>query len=171
VIMTGGLAGIGLEQAANYGIPAVFSKFGRNFEAQADYLGIQYAYKAGYDPNGMIDFFEKLEALEKRRPGFRMKLYGDHPQTPDRIAQSQREIGTILPPRDQYIISSSDFEQAKKRLALVMKHKLLKDEKDTAKPDLRRTAGDKNPGDKNPDQTDKTQDDDRPVIKHKPGDK
>jgi beta-barrel assembly-enhancing protease len=171
VIMTGGLAGIGLEQAANYGIPAVFSKFGRNFEAQADYLGIQYAYKAGYDPNGMIDFFEKLEALEKRRPGFRMKLYGDHPQTPDRIAQSQREIGTILPPRDQYIISSSDFEQAKKRLALVMKHKLLKDEKDTAKPDLRRTAGDKNPGDKNPDQTDKTKDDDRPVIKHKPGDK
>jgi beta-barrel assembly-enhancing protease len=166
VIMTGGLAGIGLEQAANYGIPAVFSKFGRNFEAQADYLGIQYAYKAGYDPNGMIDFFEKLEALEKRRPGFRMKLYGDHPQTPDRIAQSQREIGTILPPRDQYIISSSDFEQAKKRLALVMKHKLLKDEKDTAKPDLRRTAGDKTP-----DQTDKTQDDDRPVIKHKPGDK
>ena len=171
VIMTGGLAGIGVNEAANYGIPAVFSKFGRNFEAQADYLGVQYAYKAGYDPNGMIDFFEKLQALEKRRPGFAMKLYGDHPQTPDRITKSQQEIGSILPPRDQYIVSSSDFEQAKKRLALIMKHKLLKDDKDKPSPELRRTAGDRNPGDKNPDQTGKSQDDDRPVIKRNPGGK
>ncbi|HZE79645.1 MAG TPA: M48 family metallopeptidase [Candidatus Polarisedimenticolia bacterium] len=169
VILTGGLAGIGINQAANYGIPAVFSKFGRNFEAQADYLGVQYAYKSGYDPNGMIDFFEKLQALEKKRPGVAMKLYGDHPQTPDRIAKSQHEIGTILPPREQYIMDTSDFQQAKKRLALIMKHKLLKDDKDAAKPDLRRTAGDKNPGDKNPDQNDKNQNDDRPVIKRKPG--
>jgi predicted Zn-dependent protease len=166
VILTGGLAGLGVNTAANYGIPAVFSKFGRNFEAQADYLGVQYAYKAGYDPNGMINFFEKLQALEKKRPGVAMKLYGDHPQTPDRIVKSQHEIGTILPPRDQYTVDTSDFQQAKKRLALIMKHRLLKDDKDKQKPDLRRTAGDKNPGDKNPDQND-----DRPVIKRKPGDK
>jgi predicted Zn-dependent protease len=166
VILTGGLAGLGVNEAANFGIPAVFSKFGRNFEAQADYLGIQYAYKSGYDPNGMINFFEKIQALEKRRPGLRMKLYGDHPATPDRIAQSQREIGTILPPRDQYITDTSEFQQAKKRLALVMKHKLQKDGKDAQKPDLRRTAGDKSP-----DQNDKDsgQNDDRPVIKRKPG--
>ena len=171
VIMTGGIAGIGANEAANFGIPAVFSKFGRNFEAQADYLGIQYAYKSGYDPNGMINFFEKLQTLEKRRPGVATKLYGDHPQTPDRIAQSQREIGSILPPRGQYIVDTSDFQQAKKRLALVMKHKLQKDGKDAQKPDLRRTAGDKNPADKSPDQNDKNpgQDDDRPVIKRKPG--
>jgi predicted Zn-dependent protease len=167
VILTGGIAGIGINQAANYGIPAVFSKFGRNFEAQADYLGVQYAYKAGYDPNGMIDFFEKLQVLEKKRPGVAMKLYGDHPQTPDRIAKSQHEIGTILPPREQYIMDTSDFQQAKKRLALIMKNKLLKDGKDTQKPDLRRTAG----GDKNPDQNDKNQNDDRPVIKRNPGGK
>ena len=171
IIMTGGIAGIGANEAANFGIPAVFSKFGRNFEAQADYLGIQYAYKAGYDPNGMIDFFEKIQAMEKRRAGFRARLYGDHPQTPDRIAQSQREIGSILPPRDQYIVSSSDFEQAKKRLALVMKHKLQKDGKEEQKPDLRRTAGSKNPNDTSPDQNGKSQDDDRPVIKRKPSDK
>ncbi len=170
VILTGGLAGLGVNEAANFGIPAVFSKFGRNFEAQADYLGIQYAYKSGYDPNGMINFFEKLQTLEKRRPGVAMKLYGDHPQTPDRIAQSQREIGSILPPRDQYITDTSEFQQAKKRLALVMKHKLQKDGKETQKPDLRRTAGDKNPGDKSPDQNDKNQNDDRPVIKRKPSD-
>ena len=90
-----------------------------------------------------------------------MKLYGDHPQTPDRIAKSQQEIGKILPPREQYIIDTSDFEAAKKRLALVMKHKLQKDNKDnTENPDLRRTAGDK--------KSDQSGDDDRPVIKHKP---
>jgi predicted Zn-dependent protease len=157
MIMTGGLAGIGVNEAANLGVPAVFSKFGRNFEAQADYLGVQYAYKAGYDPVGMINFFEKLEALERKRPGFVSKLYGDHPQTPDRVEKSQHEIATILPPREQYIVDSSDFEQAKKRLALIMRHKLPKDNKEE-NPELRRTVDEKKP-----------QDDDRPVIKRKPG--
>jgi hypothetical protein len=88
------------------------------------------------------------------------RLYGDHPQPPDRIAKSQQEINTILPPREQYIIDTSDFEMVKKRLALVMKHKLQKDNKDNREnPDLRRTAGDKKP--------DQGTDDDRPVIKHK----
>jgi len=98
-----------------------------------------------------------------------MKLYGDHPQTPDRISQSQREIGTILPPREQYIVSSSDFELAKKRLALIMKHRMPKDGKETKEPELRRTAGDTKP-----DQNDKSQgdkNDDRPVIKRNPGGK
>jgi predicted Zn-dependent protease len=159
VIMTGGLAGIGVSEAANYGIPAVFGKFGRTFEAQADYLGIQYMYKAGYDPNGMVDFFEKLQALEKKRPGTYMKLYGDHPQTPDRIASSQREINEILPPRDQYILDTSEFQQARKRLALIMRHRLPKDSDQT--PELRRTVGDKPPD----------QNDDRPVIRRKPSNK
>jgi predicted Zn-dependent protease len=159
VILTGGLAGIGVNEAANFGVPAVFSKFGRNFEAQADYLGVQYAYKSGYDPNGMINFFEKLQALEKKRPGVYMKLYGDHPQTPDRIAKSQEEIGKILPPRDQYKIDTSDFEQAKKRLAMIMKHRLKEDGNQT--PELRRTVTDKDPD----------HDDDRPVIKRAPSGK
>jgi predicted Zn-dependent protease len=158
IIMTGGLAGVGVSEGANYGIPAVFSKFGRSFEAQADYLGVQYTYKAGYDPNGMINFFEKLQAMEKKRPGVYMKLYGDHPQTPDRIAKSQEEIGKILPPREQYIIDTSDFQLAKKRLALIMKHR-LKEDKSNETPELRRTATDKDP--------DKT--DDRPVIKRAAG--
>lgn len=158
MIMTGGLAGIGVNEAANLAVPAAFSKFGRNFEAQADYLGIQYVYKTGYDPVGMINFFEKLEALEKKRPGFVSKLYGDHPQTPDRIEKSQHEIATILPPRNQYILNSSDFEEAKKRLALIMKHRQPKDNKEE-NPQLRRTVDEKKP---------QQQDDDRPVIKRKP---
>ena len=158
MIMTGGLAGLGVSEAANLTVPAAFSKFGRNFEAQADYLGVQYAYKTGYDPVGMINFFEKLQALEKKRPGFVSKLYGDHPQTPDRIEKSQHEIATILPPRGQYIVSTSDFEQAKKRLTLIMKHRTPKDNKEE-NPELRRTVDEKKP----------QEDDDRPVIKRKPG--
>ena len=156
IIMTGGIAGLGANEAANFGVPAVFRKFSRNFEAQADYLGIQYAYKAGYDPNGMINFFEKLQALEKKRPGVYMKLYGDHPQTPDRIVKSQEEIGKILPPREQYMIDSSDFQLAKRRLALLMKKHLKEDNQQT--PELRRTISDKDPA----------KDDDRPVIKRAP---
>ena len=158
LIATGGLAGLGVSEVANLAVPATFSKFGRSFEAQADYLGVQYAYKTGYDPVGMINFFEKLEALEKKKPGFVSKLYGDHPQTPDRIQKSQHEIASILPPREQYIVSTSDFEQAKKRLALIMKHRQPKDKKEED-PQLRRTVDDKK----------SQQDDDRPVIKRKPG--
>lgn len=161
ILMTGGIAGLGASEAANYGIPAAFGKFSRTFEAQADYLGIQYAYKAGYDPNGMINFFEKLEALEKKRPGVYMKLYGDHPQTPDRIVKSQEEIDKILPPRDQYKIDSSEFQQARKRLALIMNHRLKKDDANQT-PELRRTASDKD---------DTEQKDDRPVIRRAPGGK
>ena len=168
IVMSGGLAGIGINEAANIAFPATFSKFSRNFEAQADYLGIQYAYKAGYDPTGMINFFERLEALEKRRPGFRQKLlYQDHPQTPDRIEKSQHEIATILPPREQYMVDTSDFQMVKKRLALIMKHRQLNDKDKEGNPDLRRTVDDSNPN--NPQQPSDNGGDDRPVIKRKPG--
>jgi beta-barrel assembly-enhancing protease len=139
-------------------------KFSRGFEAQADYLGIQYAYKTGYDPVGMINFFEKLEALEKKRPGVITKAYLDHPQTPDRIEKSQHEIATILPPKDQYIVDSSEFQQVKKRLALIMKHRQLNDNKED-NPQLRRSVD--NGGSSGSDQQDNG--DDRPVIKRKPG--
>lgn len=168
MIATGPWVGLGAQQAAGLAVPATFSKFSRGFEAQADYLGIQYAYKTGYDPVGMINFFEKLEALEKKRPGFIAKAYMDHPQTPDRIEKSQHEIGSILPPREQYIVDTSEFEQVKKRLALIMKHRQLNDRKDDANPDLRRTVDGSNPN--STDQGNQgSSSDDRPVIKRNPG--
>jgi predicted Zn-dependent protease len=144
-------------------LPATFMKFSRGFEAQADYLGVQYAYKAGYDPVGMINFFEKLEALDKKRKGFITKAYESHPQTPDRVAKSQQEIGSILPPRDQYIIDTSEFQEVKARLNALENHRKLKDDLDTARPDLRRTTN--VPG------SDKGQqkDDDRPTVRRNPG--
>jgi beta-barrel assembly-enhancing protease len=99
LIFIGGWTGYGIYEAANLGMPVAFMKFSREFEAQADYLGVQYMYKAGYDPQSFISFFEKLESLEKRKPGLISKAFEDHPPTPDRIEASQREIARILPAR------------------------------------------------------------------------
>lgn len=163
IIATGPWVGFGIQEVGGLAVPATFSKFSRGFEAQADYLGIQYAYKSGYDPVGMINFFEKLEALEKKRPGVIAKAYLDHPQTPDRIEKSQHEIATILPPREEYIVDTSEFQQVKKRLALIMKHRQLNDHQEDNQ-QLRRTVDGNSP-----DQPDNQGGDDRPVIKRKPG--
>ncbi len=69
----GGWAGYGIYQGLNLALPFAFLQFSRSFEREADYLGLQYMYKAGYDPNAYITFFERIQADEKRRPGI-------HPQ-------------------------------------------------------------------------------------------
>jgi predicted Zn-dependent protease len=156
--MVGGpLVGMGVNQVLNLAVPAAFMKFSRNFEAQADYLGVQYAYKAGYDPVGMINFFERLEALDKKKKGFITKAYDSHPQTPDRVEKSQHEIESILPGREQYIVDTSEFQEIKARLALILNHRKLQDEKDDH-PNLRRASN--LPGNDKP-----QQDDDHPVLK------
>ncbi len=102
-MMTGySWTGYGIYEAAQLAIPITFLKFSREFEAQADYLGVQYMYRAGYDPQAFISFFEKVQALEKRKPGLVAKAFSDHPQTPDRILHSQEEIARILPAKDEY---------------------------------------------------------------------
>ena len=159
LIFIGGPIGIGAGQLANLAVPATFMKFSRGFESQADYLGIQYAYKSGYDPVGMINFFEKLEALQKKKPGFIAKAYGDHPQTPDRVERSQKEIDSILPPRDQYIVDTSEFQEVQKRLGLILKNRKLQEDKEGS-PRLRRA-------DSIPDKDKDQQQDDRPTIKRK----
>src|SRR5579863_9252373 len=83
------LAGYGIYEAAQLAIPITFLQFSRDFEAQADYLGVQYMYRSGYDPQAFITFFEKIQALEKRKPGLVAKAFSDHPQTPDRILHTQ----------------------------------------------------------------------------------
>ncbi|HWX54519.1 MAG TPA: M48 family metallopeptidase [Verrucomicrobiae bacterium] len=160
IFLGGPLVNLGISEAMNLAVPATFMKFSRNFEAQADYLGVQYAYKAGYDPVGMINFFERIEALDKKKKGFITKAYESHPQTPDRMAKSEKEIASILPARDQYIVDTSDFQATKARLAAVLNKHKLPDEKEEH-PNLRRTA-DAPSNDKNP------KDDDRPTIKRRP---
>jgi predicted Zn-dependent protease len=134
--------------------------FSREFEAQADYLGVEYMYKAGYDPQAFISFFEKIQALEKRKPGAVAKVFADHPQTPDRIMHSQEEIARILPARDEYTVTTSEFEDVKARLARIENKRRLTDSKDNKKPSLRRASTDPNSqaGD------DKSGGDDRPTL-------
>jgi predicted Zn-dependent protease len=160
LIFVGGGIGLAAREAAGIGLPLTFLKFTRGFEAEADYLGIQYMYKAGYDPNEFVNFFEKIQAEEKKKPGTMAKVFMDHPQTPDRITKSQEEIATILAPRDQYIETTSEFNDIKARLAAIEnRHKV--DDTNPNKPTLRRASG--NGSSKDGDK----KDDDRPTLKRR----
>ncbi|MGA2086667.1 MAG: M48 family metallopeptidase, partial [Terracidiphilus sp.] len=140
LIFIGGWTGYGIYEAAQFAVPITFMKFSRDFEAQADYLGLQYMYRAGYDPQAFISFFEKVQALEKRKPGMVAKVFEDHPQTPDRILHSQQEIARILPARDEYTVTTSEFDDIKARLARIENKRRLTDSKDKNKPSLRRAS-------------------------------
>jgi len=140
LIFIGGWTGYGIYEAASLAVPITFLKFSRDFEAQADYLGVQYMYRAGYDPQAFISFFEKIQALEKRKPGMVAKTFSDHPQTPDRILHSQEEIARILPARDEYTVTTSEFDDIKARLARIENKRRLTDTKDKNKPSLRRAS-------------------------------
>ena len=160
-IFMGGAIGYAGYEAMGLGIPLTFLHFSRGFEAEADYLGIEYMYRAGYDPSAFVSFFEKIQAMEKKKPGTLSKAFDTHPQTPDRIEKSQEEIRKILPAKQQYIVTTSEFDGVKARLASIEnKHKVI-DEKDSNKPSLRRTA---NTSDKS---GDTKSDDDRPTLKRR----
>jgi hypothetical protein len=140
LIFIGGWTGYGIYEAANIGIPMTFLEFSREFEAQADYLGMQYMYRAGYDPQALISFFEKIENLQKQKPGAVARAFSDHPQTPDRIQHSQEEMSRILPPRDEYLVTTSEFGDVKARLARIENKRKLGDMKNGGKPTLRRAS-------------------------------
>ena len=140
LIFVGGGIGYAVYNAAGLGLPIAFMSFQRSFEAEADYLGLQYDYKTGYDPQAFISFFEKVQAEEKKKPGFMDKTFSSHPQTPDRIEASQKEIATILPARPEYVVSTSEFDDVKARLAEIENRRKLTDHKDANKPSLRHAS-------------------------------
>ena len=161
-IFMGGAIGYAGYEAAGLAIPMTFLKFSRSFEAEADYLGVEYMYRAGYDPSAFVSFFEKIQAMEKKKPGTLSKAFDTHPQTPDRIEKTQEEIRKILPSKPQYVVTTSEFDEVKARLASIEnRHKLL-DQKDANKPSLRRTStgSDDKAGDSK-------SDDDRPTLKRR----
>ena len=116
-------------------------------------------YKAGYDPNAFVQFFEKLQAREKKKPGTLARAFSTHPQTPDRISKSQEEIARILPARAQYVVTTSEFSEVKARLAGIENRRKMVDDKGGNKPTLRRTASTDKDKDKNGDNGD-----DRPTL-------
>jgi len=167
LIFIGGWTGYGIYEAASLAVPITFLKFNRDFEAQADFLGVQYMYRAGYDPQAFISFFEKVQALEKRKPGLVAKAFSDHPQTPDRILHTQEEIARILPAKDEYMVTTSEFDDVKARLARIENKRRLTDTKGVTRPSLRRastgTAGD-DPNDQAGDSSGSSNGTDQPTL-------
>ena len=144
IFAQGSWTGYGIYELSQLAIPLTFLQFSREYEAEADYLGIQYMYRAGYDPQGMVSIFEKLDALEKHKPGAISRAFSDHPATPDRIADVEQEIATILPARADYLVTTSEFDQVKARLARIQNKRGLQDKKNGNKPTLRRVGGTNN---------------------------
>jgi len=156
---------MGLSAAMNYGVPMAFLKFSRADEAEADYLGIQYMYKAGYDPNSYVAFFGKILQDERRQPGSVPSVFMDHPPTPDRIVSSVQEIKEILPKREEYLVTTSEFNDVKARLQTVVAS-LKKGEKEG--PTLkRRQPTDDTTGAQNGGNTTTDDDDNPPVLKRR----
>ena len=140
LIFVGGPIGYVGYEAAGLALPMTFLKFSRNFESEADYLGVEYMYKAGYDPNAFTTFFEKMKAMEKHKPGAIAKAFSTHPQTTDRLEKTQQEINTLLPPENQYELDTSDFENVKARLAQLENRRKIEPGPDQNRPSLRRTT-------------------------------
>jgi beta-barrel assembly-enhancing protease len=163
LIFVGGGIGYAVRSVASIGLPMTFLTFSRGFESEADYLGLQYMYKTGYDPQSFIAFFEKIQAQEKKKPGTLAKAFSTHPQTPERIEVSQKEIATILPAEPQYIVDTSEFQDVKARLASIENRRKMTDQKDANKPSLRRTSS------TDTDSTGKSTSsgDDRPTLKRR----
>ncbi len=111
-------------------------KFSRGFEEEADLYGIQYLYKAGYDPAGFVDFFEKLQTLEKKKPGTLAKVFSSHPMTDDRIEDAQKYMSTGLDPREEYVVTTSEYEEVKARVEALDRRRVR--EEDPNRPTLRR---------------------------------
>ena len=162
------LAGYAIYQGMQFAIPMAFLQFTRTDEKEADYLGLEYMYKAGYDPNAFVSFFEKVASDEKKQPGTIPKIFSTHPPTPERIEASQKEIATILPQRSEYIVTTSEFDVVKRRLQLIEANVKVND-KNPNKPSLRKKTAQTTapqPGDTST-TSDPNADPDRPTLQHR----
>jgi predicted Zn-dependent protease len=165
LIFMGGWTGYGIRQAASVAIPVGFLSFSRGFESEADLLGLEYMYKSGYDPEAFVDFFEKIQSLEKKKPGTMAKVFSTHPMTEDRITVAQKNIQEYLKERPEYVVTTSEFNDVKTRL-MAMHNKRKVDNQDTNRPTLRKAPGASSGSDK--DDKGGGSDDDRPTLKRRP---
>ncbi len=152
---------MGVSTALNFGVPIAFLKFSRGAEAEADLLGLQYMYKAGYDPSAYVTFFSKIIEEDRRTPGSVPTIFASHPPTPERILKSEQEIKEILPKREQYLVSTSEFEDVKARLQSIMSLKKKGEKKEG--PTLRKRETTDQAGTE-PQPAEKGKDEDKPPV-------
>jgi predicted Zn-dependent protease len=172
LIFMGGWTGYGVRQGASVLIPIGFLSFSRGFESEADLLGLQYLYKAGYDPTAFVDFFEKIQSLEKKKPGTLGKVFASHPLTDDRIKTAQKNIQELLAAKPEYVVTTSEFHDVKNRL-LSLHNRRKVDEKDLNRPRLRRAPGSGTgpvDGEGGDEKKSKGDEDERPTLKRRPSD-
>jgi beta-barrel assembly-enhancing protease len=169
LIFMGGWTGYGIQQATNILVPVAFLRFSRGFESEADLLGLQYMYKTGYDPTAYVDFFEKIQALEKKKPGTMSKVFGTHPPTDERIKNSQKNIQELLKAKPEYVVTTSEFNDVKTRLVAMTSHRKV-DDKDPNRPTLRKAPGGGTrpvEGDGKDSKKDPSDEDERPTLKRR----
>lgn len=160
LIFLGGVPGLAARQVAEFAIPMTFLKFSRGAEEEADYLGTQYMYRAGYDPAAMITMSEKLQAQQKSSPGKVSGLFSSHPATASRIEKTKETIVTVLPERDEYALTTSEFDRIKDRLTVAENRIPARDDD---RPSLRRRTRRPNVSGK------ESAEDDRPVLRRRDG--
>jgi predicted Zn-dependent protease len=159
LIFVGGPLGAIVQNAANILVPLTFLKFSRGAEEEADRLGLQYMWAAGYDPTQMLNFFEKLKSKEKKEPGTLAKVFSTHPTTGSRLDKARKLLGRF-PDRDEYVVSTSEFGAVKEKLlAITNQSKLGTD--DSAPTLKRKPSRDNSDGSEESDR-------DKPTLKRKP---
>lgn len=165
LIFLGGWGGYAVRQVASLAVPLGFLKFSRGAEEEADRLGAQYLWAAGYDPQALLTFFEKLQAKDKKKPGTLSKLFSTHPATGDRIKKVSALVDRF-PERAEYAVSSSEFSEVKKRLVSQTNvQRAVLAEKEAQRPTLKRRPSSA-PADSPTDESDsKTEENKRPTLK------
>ena len=118
-VLLGGWSGAAVRVGAGVAVPMTFLSFTRKDEAEADYLGLQYMYAAGYDPTGQITILEKLGALNRQKPSGMARLVSTHPMDTERIQNAQKEIQKILPARPEYVVTTSEYYDMRQRMFVI----------------------------------------------------
>jgi predicted Zn-dependent protease len=156
ILLPGGMGGVAARQGISMGIPLAFLKFSRGDESEADFLGTQYLYAAGYDPTGAVSIFEKLMSLRKTQPGLAGRILADHPMDADRIDRTQKEIDRILPSKPEYVVNTSEYTDMRERLIAADARR--KNEPNDRRPRLKVATGSR---------PDADQKDERPTIRRR----
>ncbi len=162
LLFMGGWPGFAVRQGLGLAVPVAFLKFSRTFEEEADLLGLQYLYRAGYDPTSFVEFFERIEAMEKKKPGTVSELFRSHPKVASRIQTTQKNVQQLLTERPLYVITTSEFQEVQQQL---LRAGVRRQNPEKSGPTLRRRVG---TNQAEGDDSDTKQDqDERPTLKRR----